>query len=149
MRSERNHFVSRLLAAIILFSGLNGCAEMRTVTYPKNFIWLGKAEVRSVMHRFAESMERIDLAAKQQKPGDKVLIIEELEIMIDEAQSIMASRETNADGTLLTNHLLIDDHLEHFLEDLAQAKSQMEIQPDSYYLVGNLTGNCSGCHRYR
>jgi len=149
MSAKRTHVVSRLLIPIVLIFGFTSCAEIRKVTYPKNFVWLGDAEVKTVMHRFSNSMVRIDEAAQRKNPGDKVLIIEELEEMIDLAESIMANGSAEPGGVIRTNHLLIDEHIGAFLTDLTHAKSQMEIQPESYYLVGNLTGKCSGCHQYR
>jgi len=139
----------RILLAFVLLCYLTGCAEIRTVTYPTHFTWLGKAEVKTVMAHFSDSVARIDRAAERQNPVDKALIIKELDKMIDVAESLMADRQIENNDALLTNHLLIDEHIDDFLGDLTEAKWQLENTLDGYYLVGNLTGNCTGCHQYR
>jgi len=48
-----------------------------------------------------------------------------------------------------TNHLVIDEHMDEFLHRVMQAKLQAELSPANYFGVGQLTGACTGCHRFR
>jgi len=143
----------RYLKLALLAAILSGCADLRSVTYPRDFVWLDRTEVTGVMHRLSDSMRRIDKeverASSVTEPGNNQLILTELNKMISEAESMMAKQRIN-DGLLLrTNHLLIDAHIDDFLADLNRVRFQLEIQPDNYYGLGNLTGSCAACHQYR
>lgn len=146
---KRETIATGIVVFALLMLSLSGCADVRRLTYPKHFTWLGKSEVNSVMHRFSDSLWRIDTAAKRKSPGDREIINIELSKMIEEALSLMATRQNEGSESIVTNHLLIDEHLDDFLVDLNQAKMLIENDANNTYAIGNLTGSCAACHQFR
>lgn len=147
---KQNKMLKRMAAVLAVSTlYLSACAEIRTLTYPENFTWIGKSEVSSVMNRFSNSLFQIDIAATRKQPGDVDIVITELSKMIDEASSLMSARQANGNNAIVTNHLLIDEHLDDFLNDLNRAKLLIEEDSSNLYVTGNLTGSCTACHQYQ
>ena len=48
-----------------------------------------------------------------------------------------------------TNHLVIDDHIDDFKADVHTAIRNARANPPNYFALGQLTGSCIGCHKYR
>ena len=151
------HFVVMAFLCGIL---LTGCAQIRLLTYPKEFNWLDPNDVKSVMHAMALSMNRLHVLAAP-LPTDaspdnsdelQSSILEELTLLDELAVSVMGG---NNDPLIdeysgpTTNHLLIDEHIDEFISQIQRARWLAEAEPPNYYAVGQLTGNCNACHRMR
>jgi len=52
-------------------------------------------------------------------------------------------------GGVTTNHLVIDEHIDQFKNDVQAAIFNARSDPPNYFALGRLSGSCSGCHRYR
>lgn len=140
-----------LLGIVLL---LTSCMQVRLLTYPESFTWIGEEDVQSTMHSMAQSMKNLNtLVREEQSPSShRDDILRELDNLEYVAASLSVSVPlSNSDRSQVpaTNHLLIDEHMDDFLEDILRARVQAEMEPANYFGVGKLTGSCTACHRLR
>lgn len=143
-----------LLATALL---LSGCTQIRMLTYPPDFSYLDSASVKGTMHEMAISLQHLDdlvvrTSREPDDPGYRDSILAELQTLETLATSI-STRSGNAmvdrERETLTNHLLIDEHIDEFIGQIMHARLLAEADPPNYYGVGQLSGNCNACHRQR
>ena len=136
---------SRYLVSLIAGSMLlTGCAEVRKLTYPPQFVYVDKERLQGSMHRMAAAMGRLDtlVAADSLGASAQTEILAQLDV-IDEAAHELSG------GKALTNHLLLDEHMAQFNADVAKARLMARSSPPNYYYAGRLSGSCSACHQFR
>jgi hypothetical protein len=124
---------------------LNGCAQVRKVTYPDDFVYLDESLVQTAMLRMSLAIRGIDQIMIQ---GESLNLVDGQRIRqhlstIDEVTDSLGA------GDRVTNHLLIDEHIDEFKREVRQAIRNANATPPDYYAAGRLSGNCVGCHRYR
>ncbi len=145
MQVNNSRAILLLILCAISSLWLTSCSQIRKLTYPENFTYITKKDLRNSMHQlntrlvFLESLFPVDTSPRLEI---KKKVIEELDKISLIATEIRGKNEQ-------TNHLVIDDHLDQFLSDISRAKLQVEANPPNYYYAGKITGSCSGCHRYR
>lgn len=134
-------FLSALLAAILL----TGCAEVRMATYPPDFVYLDRKQVRGQMALMSLYLREIDeiLADNLAINSEQQAQIVKLLNRIDASAGLLGA------GNVTTSHLLIDDHIDDFQADVRLALRDASSDPPSYYAVGRLSGSCTACHRLR
>jgi len=133
---------------------LSGCMQIRLLTYPPSFTWIGEEDVQTTMHAMANNLRTLDtLVAEELNPGSNqesiVKVLSDIEYMMASLSVQTPNPDIHPEQLPATNHLLIDEHVDEFLESVYRAKIQAEGTPPNYFGVGKLTGSCSGCHRYR
>ena len=135
-------FIIALLGAGLMF----GCAQIRKVTYPDDYVYLEKKQVSSKMALLNYYMIKID-----------EILLEDSTINSDQQARIedilMSMRDTvnslGTTGEARTSHLVIDDHIDQFRSDLNQALFNVRADPPNYFSLGKLSGSCAACHQYR
>lgn len=147
-----------ILLALLSFTLLvNGCAKIRLVTYPREFTYLDSKTAKGVMHEMAVSLSALDQLVQQAADNaDRVryqpLILAQLQNIERLATSISSGTTGDTqpgDARAMTNHLLIDEHIDDFIGQVMRAKLLTEAEPPNYYGAGQLTGSCNACHRMR
>jgi|GEM_PF-1674796 len=159
--SRRSCQTGRALALLLPVLLLGACEQIRLLTYPADFVWLDERGVHDIMYRMADSMIRLDELIGQdgesaqldadERERQRTAVDEELSALDEIATALAAGVSTEADGKSLprTNHLLIDEHIDDFIDDVARARRFVAEQPPNYYAAGRLGGSCTGCHRWR
>ena len=134
------------------------CVQVRLLTYPSEFVWLGDEDVRGVMHVMAARMARLEGLLgdgggeagvdETRRRGD---VDAELGALEELAAAIAAGAAIESGERALprTNHLLIDEHIDEFVADIARARRFVAEEPPNYYPAGQLSGSCNACHRRR
>ncbi len=138
-----SRFTVLFVISVLVFSG---CAAIRKVTYPPNFTYLEKKTVTSSMHQLAVSIEKLDSVLREM--GDDVSAPER-ERVISQLNNMESIANNLGAGTQVTNHLLLDQHIDQFKSDVISARRSVESEPPNFYLVGRLSGSCTGCHVLR
>ncbi len=141
-KPEIQLFIIALLGAGLTF----GCAQIRKVTYPDDYVYLEKNQVSSKMALLNFYMIKIDEILS----GDSGANSDQQERIINVLVSMgdtVDSFETAGDAR--TNHLVIDDHIGDFRSDLNLALNQARADPPDYFVLGKLRGSCAACHQYR
>jgi len=137
----------QLLIIALLCAGLMfGCAQIRKVTYPDDYVYLEKKQVSSKMALLNYYMIKIDeilLEDSTINSGQQARIEDILVSMGDTVSSLETSGEAR------TSHLVIDDHIGQFRSDLNLALSNVRADPPNYFALGKLRGSCAACHQYR
>jgi hypothetical protein len=136
---------------------LSGCAKIRLLTYPPEFTYLDSNTTKGVMHEMAFSLAALDNLVQQAAKDSnsaryQPLILSQLQNIESLATSISsgsAEKGLEADAGRMTNHLLIDEHIDDFIAQIMRAERLTEAEPPNYYGAGQLTGNCNACHRLR
>lgn len=136
-----------VLIATLLFMAtmLHGCAQIRKVTYPDDFVYLDESLVQTAMLRMSLAIRGIDKIMSQGEPisfADQQRI-RDLLSTIDEVTDSLGA------GDMVTNHLLIDEHIDEFKSEVRQAIRNANTTTPDFYAAGRLSSNCVGCHRYR
>jgi hypothetical protein len=135
----------RLVFAALIAFQLMGCADfarwLRQYTYPPEFRYLERDEVRSTMRQLAfHSRELNRLIQSSDGPQkQRSEIIEHLRAMEEAAEKLDQSGWP-------TNHPLIDMNLPSFRRDLKFAREAIEREPPNFLLAGPVTGACVYCH---
>lgn len=140
----------RLVSSIFLLAAVLavvGCASIRKVTYPSDFVYLTREDVAGGMHRIAGHMGSLqDLLDDLAGGADERLVAER---MMDHVDSIETIAGELGEGSAGTNHLLIDAHLDDFVATLQTARLTLAASPPRFYETGRLVGGCAACHRFR
>ena len=132
------------LIALLCASVVFGCAQIRKVTYPRNFVYLEHKQLRNKMallsfylRRLNETMLEHSIAGSD--PQQDILVL------LNKIDGLTVE----LGGTVTTNHLVIDDHIDEFKIDVKRAIHEASANPPNYYMAGRLTGSCTGCHKFR
>lgn len=129
-----------LLCASVVF----GCAQIRKATYPSDYVYLERKQLRSKMALLSFYMLQLDQ-----------ILLDDSSVSSDQQQRIL-NLLNNIQGTtaelgggVTTNHRVIDDHIDQFKMDVGNAYRNASADPPNYYALGRLSGSCVGCHKYR
>jgi outer membrane murein-binding lipoprotein Lpp len=131
-----------LLSAILLAGCADLPARVRRHTYPPNFKYIGRAELRSTMWRLAADVDQLDDVMREPGPIDearRAQIAQLLAAMDDAARDLVTNGRP-------TNHPLIADNLDGFRRAVATARTSAASERPNYYLIGSVTGACLSCH---
>lgn len=132
-------------AVVVCVVLVTGCAMVRKVTYPPDFVYLDGSEITGSMSRLSADIWRIeDILASSETvlPYEREEIISILGGMKDVADKLGA-------GTVTTNHPFIDQNIDAFRRDVVLSLEDVKKEPPSYYRAGRLSGRCLACHRLR
>ncbi len=124
---------------------LSGCAAVRKVTYPPDFVYLERSEITSSMSQLAADIWRIEDILDSSEtvlPYEREEVISTLRDMKQVADKLGA-------GTVVTNHPFIDQNIDPFRRDVDLALEDVTREPPDYYRAGRLSGRCLACHRLR
>jgi len=130
---------------LVAFVPLASCADvarsLRQYTYPPDFRYLTREEVRSAMWQLAYHSRELGRLvrgtdASQHRRSE---IIEHLRAMESAAASLDQSGWPS-------NHPLIDMNLANFRQDMMTAREAVERDPPNFLLAAPLTGACIYCH---
>lgn len=145
------------LLLLILPTFLTGCVQIRLLTYPSDIVWLDTSDVESVMQQMAVSLGRLDTMITSLNETDSTSthnenILSELAQLEKLANTLNMGTTINRDNEsveIASNHPLIDEHINQFINQVSRARLQLELDSQSYYAVGQLSGSCNACHRLR
>jgi hypothetical protein len=137
--------MKKLLAIILLTILVSGCTQNHKVTYPGNFVYLDQKQVTSEMALLSNYMRQIDEIL-----SDDSTISSEQQARIANILSLIdASADSLGAGSVKTNHLVIDDHIDQFKTDVNVAIRNARSDPPNYFSLGKLAGSCVACHQFR
>ena len=144
-RPPRRRTPWRALCALLACSLVIGCAEIRRVTYPSDFVYLDRKQVRSQMASMSLYMREIDeiladnFAVNSEQQAQIIKLLNRIDVSVERLGA----------GNVQTSHLLIDEHIDEFRADLRLAMRDASSDPPNYYALGRLAGSCTACHQYR
>lgn len=107
--SSSYHLFRFVVIALLGTAFLVGWAQIRKVTYPRDFIYLEPQQIRGEMARLSMYMRQID-----------------------------AITDHLGAGQILTNHFVIDHHIDGFKRDVNLAIVNASADPPNYYALGQL-----------
>ena len=135
----------RLLLIVLLCIGVVfGCAQIRKVTYPNDYVYLERKELRSKMALLSFYLRQLN----EIQLDESIDSYDQQQRILDLLNKIKGLT-TEFGGGNTTNHLVIDEHIDEFKGDLSLAIRTARANPPNYFALGRLTGNCVGCHKYR
>jgi hypothetical protein len=118
---------------------------MRRHTYPPDFRYITRAELRSTMADLAQRVAELDGLMRAEGPIDAARRAEIARLLGELERSANALDEQG----WRTNHPRIDQNLPAFVRDVRLAREGVEREPPSYYLAGSVAGACTYCHGLR
>jgi hypothetical protein len=140
MISTTRCLITGLLLAFALSACASFAASLRQYTYPPDFKYIPRYEIRSTMWQLASEVRELDKALRE--PG---IIDEERHALISRLLNSMDQTTVRLNGSGRTsNHPLLDQNLPAFRRDIALARQGVER--GNYVLVGFLPGACVYCH---
>ena len=135
----------RWTLAVLAAIQLTGCADfarwVRQYTYPPEFRYIERAEVRTAMRELAARSRQINqiLQSSEGPQGQRSDIIAHLKAMEEAAEKLDQSGWPS-------NHPMIDMNLPKLRRDIRFAREAMEREPPNFLLAGPVTGACLYCH---
>ena len=133
------------LLAIVLAASIVGCAQIRELTYPKEFTYLEKREVESLMREMSDGIVRLEqLVATASIPD-----VTQQQKIVAELSSLEKTATRLSGGHTQTNQFVISDHIEQFIIDVGTAKMFANNNPPIYYKAAEITNSCQECHQFR
>ncbi|MGK0280571.1 MAG: hypothetical protein ACI82O_000100, partial [Patiriisocius sp.] len=148
----------RAVVAIgLLTAVLIRCGQIRLLTYPGEFVWLEDEYVKGTMQEMATRMvtlqSLIEAPIISGRKSNHQEILNEMDLLEEFAISISPKTSgvsVSAYSELpATNHLLIDLHIDDFIDEIMKSRTLAEFTPPNYSGIGQLVGNCNACHRQR
>jgi hypothetical protein len=137
--------MKRFLAIILLTVLTSGCAQNHKVTYPSNFVYLDQKQIASEMELMSNYMRQIDEILFD----DSTISSEQQALIANILSLIDASANSLGAGSVETNHLIIDNHIDQFKTDVNVALRNARADPPNYFPLGKLAGSCVACHQFR
>jgi hypothetical protein len=137
--------LKKAAVVVLAVAALSGCAEVGWHTYPPSMVRLEPTQITGAMTRYSLSLWRLDdiiASAETVLPYQREEIIRLLREMETQADRLGA-------GATVTNHLVIDKHIDEFKTELVRARREVEKEPPNYYRAGRLYGGCQACHVMR
>lgn len=138
---------SRRLLPLLLAVGAASCGpaaeQVRKVTYPANFDYLTRGEVRTEMEKLAVAVVKLDHYLRGAEGGngiDRANVV----AMLDQIDQAASSLDT---GGSAHNHPVIAAGMPAFRRDIQAARKLAAQDPPNYYLAGAVAGACGYCHR--
>jgi len=125
---------------------LLGCVDtakqVRQYTYPPDFRYITREELRSTMWQLAYYQRELNqLMRGPDTPAQhRQEIIDQLRAMESAAARL---------GGWPSNHPLVEMNLPSFRRDIQTAREAVERDPPNFLLVSAITGACVYCHRGR
>ena len=135
----------RLAFAALIMLQLIGCADsarwVRQYTYPPEFRYLERDEVRSAMRQLAFHSRELNQLIRsgegpQKEPEEMIMHLKAME---------EAAAKLDQSGWP-TNHPLIEMNLPRLRRDIRFAREAIEREPPNFLLAGPVTGACVYCH---
>lgn len=130
---------------VLSVSMFHGCAQIRKVTYPSDYVYLEKSKVDNTMALLGFYVRQInEILSRKERISDKdqIQVIELLSQINSKTDYLNA-------GNGNTNHLVFDDHIGDFKSDVFAAILAAKANPPNYYPAGAISGSCLACHKYR
>ena len=135
----------RLAFAGLIALQLMGCADIarwvRQYTYPPEFRYVERDEVRSTMGQLAFHSRELNQLIQSGDESDQ----RRNEILMHLRAMEEAAEKLDQSGSA-TNHPMIDRNLPSFRADLKFAREVIEHEPPNYPFVGPVIGACVNCH---
>lgn len=133
------------LLALLCAGLLASCAQIRKATYPRDFVYLEKKQIRGEMALLSLYLRQID----QILLDGSTVSSEQQQRILAILSKIEKSTATLGAGNVRTNHLVIDDYIDQFTTDVYTAIHNASADPPNYFALGRLSGSCVGCHKLR
>ncbi len=142
---QKTYRVVSIVILLLVSVLITGCAQVRKLTYPPDFVYLDHSLVQTSMLRLSLAIRGVDEIMVQGEPLSQTSQnrVKDLLSTIDEVTDLLGS------GARITNHLLIDERIDEFKREVRNAIRAANSTPPGFYAAGRLSANCIGCHRYR
>lgn len=134
-----------LLLALLSAGLLAGCEQIRKATYPRDFVYLEQKQIRGEMALLSLYLGQID----QILLDGSTVSSEQQQRILAILSKIESSANTLGSENIRTNHLVIDDNIDQFRNDVYTAIHNASADPPNYFALGRLSGSCVGCHKLR
>lgn len=130
-----------LICACTLLLGCAGFARwLRQYTYPPDFRYIEREQLRSAMWQLAHHVRELDREIESAETQDR-----RKEIVAHLAGMDAAVATLDSTGWP-SNHPLVDMNLARFRRDIRLAREAAERDPPSLVLARSLTAACVYCH---
>jgi hypothetical protein len=143
--SQLHQFVKLIVVVVLSTTVIYGCAQIRKVTYPPEFIYLEQKDITNKMVLMSIYIRQMDQILSRKDSIDS----EDQARIVVLLSSINSATDSLGAGSIDTNHLVIDDHIDQFKSKVIAAISAAKANPPNYFAAGQLSGSCVACHQFR
>ena len=136
---------SIILLVVAVVVGIAGCAQIRKLTYPEDFVYLEKKDVESLMKNMGDGIERLDRLVAGASESDA----SQQQKIVAELDSIERTAIRLSGGHKQTNQFFIGDHIQKFISEVGTAKMFASSNPPKYNKAREIKNSCQECHQFR
>lgn len=133
-----------VLLTILLAGSIAGCSKIRQLTYPEDFTYLEKGQVKNLMREMDDGIERLGLLVAKAPTSE----INQQQV-VAELSGLQSISSRLSGGHAQTNQLFIRDHIEQFISDVGTAKMFAKTTPPNYSKAREISNSCQECHQSR
>ncbi|WP_158969189.1 hypothetical protein [Paraglaciecola sp. L3A3] len=145
--SSKVIFITIISSIVLLGCTSQNTPALRKVTYPANFKYTERKDLRSDMHELAIQMGGLDkalLKPLQQSPIE----VEQQRTQVLSALKNMERIATNLkSGNSGANHPFMEDYMQVFVAQIDEARVAASFEQPRYYFAGKVAGACANCHK--
>ena len=130
---------------IVIAVQLSGCSDLarwvRQYTYPPEFRYVDRDEVRGTMRVLAAHAREVNQMMRQDDAPQ-----EHREEIVGHLRAMEQAAEKLDQSGWPTNHSQVEMNLPTFRRDLKFAREAIEREPPNFLVAGPVTGACVQCH---
>ncbi|MCU7553649.1 hypothetical protein OCL06_03420 [Alteromonas sp. ASW11-19] len=132
------------LAVVVVTGCSNGLSSVRNVTYPPDFKYIERDQLRSGMDEMALHISILDGALQYSQADDPDAIREEVLTALTNIERVASSLQAASAGA---SHPFMEDHMRSFVATVDKARSAASLAEPRYYFAGKVAGACAACHK--
>lgn len=137
-----------IFVLVLTLSGCSGMySSMRKVTYPQDFKYLEKADLRSDMGKMAIQVSLLDSALAKtmvSDAGEPELVRDEILSALNNISRIASPLQSGSAGS---SHPFMEDFMGDFVSEVDKARVAASLAEPRYYFAGKVAGACASCHK--
>ena len=130
-----------------VFAYLSGCADsastLRNFTYPSDFKYVSRVELRTTMGVLAHNLNRLNNTLAIDDPT-QAIEQQQVQQILSDIENAAQQLDARSVGS---NHPFLQDQMGRFVDDILQARIAASLNPPNYYYAGRIAGGCVNCHQ--
>lgn len=143
----KNIFFTIISLTLLLSCTSEFASSVRKVTYPHDFKYIERSELRVDMHKLTLQMEILDYALiKPTVQTQDEIEAQRHQVLVALTNMGIIAAQLKA-GNSGANHPFMDDYMQNLVGKIDEARTAASLAQPRYYFAGKVSGACVNCHK--